>query len=81
MQLHTYHSLDFVRKLKMFKITAYIHLYYKIPFLSGIACILVTFSFFLIIGHLHDGIILLLRPEFFWVFFSYLNLVVPVRFK
>ena len=46
MQLHTYHSLDFVRKLKMFKITAYIHLYYKIPFLSGIACILVTFSFF-----------------------------------
>ena len=32
MQLHTYHSLDFVRKLKMFKITAYIHLYYKIPF-------------------------------------------------
>ena len=49
MQLHTYHSLDFVRKLKMFKITAYIHLYYKIPFLSGIACILVTFSFFLII--------------------------------
>ena len=32
MQLHTYHPLDFVRKLKMFKITAYIHLYYKIPF-------------------------------------------------
>ena len=46
MQLHTYHSLDFVRKLKVFKITAYIHLYYKIPFLSGIACILVTFFFF-----------------------------------
>ena len=46
MQSHTYHSLDFVRKLKMFKITAYIHLYYKIPFLSGTACILVTFSFF-----------------------------------
>ena len=46
MQLHTYHSLDFVRKLKMFKITAYTHLYYKIPFLSGIACILVTFSLF-----------------------------------
>ena len=32
------------------------------------------------IGHLHDGVILLLRPEFFWLFFSYLNLVIPVRF-
>ena len=51
MQSHTYHSLDFVRKLKMFKITAYIHLYYKIPFLSGTACILVTFSFFFLIIH------------------------------
>ena len=35
----------------------------------------------IVIGHLHDGVILLLRPEFFWVFFSYLNLVAPVRFK
>ena len=30
---------------------------------------------------LHDGVILLLRPEFFSFFFSYLNLVAPVRFK
>ena len=34
-----------------------------------------------LIGHLHDGVILLLRPEFFSFFFSYLNLVIPVRFK
>ena len=33
-----------------------------------------------LIGHLHDGVILLPRPELFWVFFSYLNLVAPVRF-
>ena len=49
MQFHTHHSLDFIRKQKMFKITGYIHLYYKIPFLSGVARILVTFSFFLFI--------------------------------
>ena len=52
MQLHTHHSLDFIRKLKVFKVTGYIHLYYNIPFLSGIACILVSFtslfSFFII---------------------------------
>ena len=35
----------------------------------------------MLIGHLHDGVILLLRPEFFSFFFSYLNLVAPVRFK
>ena len=51
MQFHTHHSLDFIRKLKMFKRTGYIHLYYKIPFLSGVARILVTFSFFLFIIH------------------------------
>ena len=51
MQFHTHHSLDFIRKQKMFKITGYIHLYYKIPFLSGVARILVTFSFFLFIIH------------------------------
>ena len=33
------------------------------------------------IGHLHDGVILLLRPESFSFFLSYLNLVIPVRFK
>ena len=33
-----------------------------------------------IIGHLHDGVILLLRPESFSFFFSYLNLVIPARF-
>ena len=32
-------------------------------------------------GHLHDGVILLLRPEFFWVLFLYLNLVAPWGFK
>ena len=45
MRFHTHHSLDFIRKLKMCKITGYIHLYYKIPS-SSVACILVTFSFF-----------------------------------
>ena len=34
-----------------------------------------------IIGHLHDGVILLLRPEAFSFFRSYLNSVIPVRFK
>ena len=33
------------------------------------------------IGHLHDGIILLLRPESFSFFRSSLNLVMPERFK
>ena len=35
---------------------------------------------YLAIG-LHDGVILLLRPESFSFFLSYLNLVIPVRFK
>ena len=35
----------------------------------------------LAIGHLHDGVILLLRPESFSFFLSYLNLVIPVRVK
>ena len=30
--------------------------------------------------HLHDGVILLLRPESFTFFLSYLNLVIPARF-
>ena len=51
MQFHTHHSLDFIRKQKMFKITGYIHLYHKIPFLSSVARILLTFSFFLFIIH------------------------------
>ena len=34
-----------------------------------------------IIGHLHDGVILLLRPEFFSFFLSHLNLVIPARSK
>ena len=33
------------------------------------------------IGHLHDGIILLLRPQSFLFFHSYSNLVVPARFE
>ena len=32
-------------------------------------------------GHLHDDVSLLLRPEFISFFLSYLNLVVLVRFK
>ena len=44
MQLHTHHSLHFIRKLKMVKITAHIQLYYKIPFLCGNAF---TCDFFL----------------------------------
>ena len=32
------------------------------------------------IGHLHDGVILLLRPESFSFFLSYFDLVIPVRF-
>ena len=35
----------------------------------------------LIIGHLHDGVILLLRPESFTFFLSYLNLEFPARIK
>ena len=34
-----------------------------------------------IIGHLHDGVILLLWPESFSFFLSYLNSVIPVTFK
>ena len=34
-----------------------------------------------VIGHLHDGVILLLRPESFSFLLSYLNLVIPVRFE
>ena len=33
------------------------------------------------IGHLHNGVILLLRPEFFSFFLSRLNLVILTRFK
>ena len=33
------------------------------------------------IGHLHDGVILLLRPESFSFFLSSLNFVIPVRFE
>ena len=33
------------------------------------------------IGHLHNGVILLLRPEFFSFFLSHLNLVILTRFK
>ena len=33
------------------------------------------------IGHLHDGVILLLGPESLSFFFSYLNLVIPARFN
>ena len=32
-------------------------------------------------GHLHDDVLLLLRPEFTSFSLSYLNLEVPVRFK
>ena len=34
-----------------------------------------------ILGHMHDDVILLLRPESFSFFLSYLNFVIPVRFK
>ena len=33
------------------------------------------------LGHLHDGVILLLRPESLSFFLLYLNLVIPARFK
>ena len=33
------------------------------------------------IGHVHDGVILLLRPESFSFFLSYLYFVIPVRFE
>ena len=33
------------------------------------------------IGYLHVGVILLLRPESFSSFFSYLDLMLPARFK
>ena len=35
----------------------------------------------LVIGHLHDGVSLLLRIEFFSFFLSHLNLVIPGRFN
>ena len=35
----------------------------------------------LLIDHLHDGVILLIRPESFTFFLSYLNLVIPARIK
>ena len=38
-------------------------------------------EFLLVLGHLHDGVILLQRPESFSFFLSYLNFVIPVRFK
>ena len=34
-----------------------------------------------LIGHLQDGVILLLQPEFFLFFLSHLNLVIPAKFK
>ena len=37
--------------------------------------------FYLRIGHLHDGVILLLWPESFLFFLSYSNFVIPARFK
>ena len=40
-----------------------------------------AFLFFVPKVRLHDGVILQLRPEFFSFFFSYVNLVAPVRFK
>ena len=33
------------------------------------------------IGHLHDNVFLLLRPEFISFFLSYLNLLILVSFK
>ena len=33
------------------------------------------------VGHLHDGVTLLLRPEYFLFFLSYLNFVIRVRFE
>ena len=36
---------------------------------------------YLELGHLHDGVILLLRPESLSFFLLYLNLVIPARLK
>ena len=33
------------------------------------------------VGHLHNSVLLLLRPEYFLFFLSYLNLEIPVRFR
>ena len=41
----------------------------------------ISLSVFVFMGHLHDGVILLLGPEPFSFFFSYLNLVIPARCK
>ena len=49
LQLHTHHSLDFIRELKMLKITGYIHLHYKIPFYVAMLALVSFFFFFLII--------------------------------
>ena len=50
-------------------------------FCTLITCTRSALSIFILIGHLHDGVILLLRPESFSFFLSYLNFVIPVRFK
>ena len=49
LQLHTHHSLDFIRELKMLKITGYIHLHYKIPFYVAMLALVSFFFLFLII--------------------------------
>ena len=46
LQLHTHHSLDFIRELKMLKITGYIHLHYKIPFYVAMLALVSFFFFF-----------------------------------
>ena len=52
---------------------------------QGIVCPLLFFLVCTVqsqyIGHLHDGVILPLRPESFSFFLSYLNFVIPVRFE
>ena len=39
------------------------------------------FQFLNLMGHLHDGVILLPWPESFSFFLWYLNLIIPARFK
>ena len=51
LQLHTHHSLDFIRELKMLKITGYIHLHYKIPFYVAMLALVSFFFFFFLIIH------------------------------
>ena len=64
---------------------------YRVPLLRGLLVNAVRYednrilteavAILRLLDNLHDGLILLLRPESFTFFLSYLNLVIPARIK